>query len=78
MKYQKIVWVVVICLILFLNYLITLFLTQLLNIENVTFKSMTGITPNINGKIMLFIVLTFLEILIGSKIYEKKQNKNDL
>lgn len=66
---KKILIIILIIIGLVINYFLASFLSNLLNISDVVFKSMTGMTPDIKGNIMLFIVFVFIESLIILKIY---------
>lgn len=66
---KKILIIILIIIGLVINYFLASFLANLLNISDVVFKSMTGMTPDIKGNIMLFIVFVFIESLIILKIY---------
>lgn len=71
MQLKQLVKIISVIIALILNYFLATYCAKLLDINDVVFKSITGMTPDIKGNIMLFIVLVFFETLITIKIYDK-------
>ncbi|MEG0025860.1 MAG: hypothetical protein RR847_03010 [Bacilli bacterium] len=72
--------------ILFVDYFCSIFLAQLLHIDNYIFKSITGMMPDIRGDIMICFFLIIVEGIIAISIHDKRnditnqkniKNKND-
>lgn len=60
-------------LIMIVDYCLAIFIADCLNIKEVVFKSITGMSPDLKGKTMIFIIIVFIEGMIGINLFDKKK-----
>ena len=77
MNSKKSVYLIMLLILIILDIFLSNEISRYLNIEHTIIKSLSGMTPNLKGPIVIFILLCFLEMLIIFKIYENITNKKN-
>lgn len=73
MKKNRILFLGVGLLIIAFDYWLALVISDCFNIREVVFKSITGMSPDLKGKTMIFIIILVIEGMIGINLFDKKK-----